>query len=83
MGLGLINLNPVGFNFYPFLISLDRFNGTCSTVEDLPAKIFVLNKTKAKHVEVFNMVTRINESKALLKHILCNCKCKFDSAKCN
>ena len=29
------------------------------------------------------MVTGINESKTLTKHILCNCRCKFDSRKCN
>ena len=83
MGLGLIDLNPVGFNFYPFLISLDRFNGTCSTDEDLLVEICVLNKTKAINSEVFIIATRINESKALLKHISCNCKCKFDNTECN
>ena len=33
------------------------------------------------------MITRINESKTLTKHILCECKneinCKFDGRKCN
>ena len=28
------------------------------------------------------MITRINETKTL-KHISCDCKCKFDSRKCN
>ena len=83
MGLGLIDLNPVRINFYLFLISLDRFNGTCSTDEDLLVEICVLNKTKAINSEVFIIATRINESKALLKHISYNCKCKFDSTKCN
>ena len=31
---------------------------------------------------VFNMITGINESKTLTKHI-CKCKCKFDGRKCN
>ena len=83
IGLGLIDLNPVGFNFYSFLISLDRFDGTCSTDEDLLAEICVLKKTKAVNGEVFIIATRINESKALLTHISYNCKCKFDSTKCN
>ena len=29
------------------------------------------------------MITGINESKALTKHITCECKCKFDGTKCN
>ena len=66
----LIDLNSVGLNFYPFLISLDRFNGTCSTVDDLLVKICAPNKTKDVNVKVFNMVTRINESNALLKHFM-------------
>ena len=29
------------------------------------------------------MITGINESKTLTKHISCECKCKFDGTKCN
>ena len=29
------------------------------------------------------MITGINESKALTKHISCECKCRFDGRKCN
>ena len=29
------------------------------------------------------MITGINESKILTKHISCKCKCKFDDRKCN
>ena len=29
------------------------------------------------------MITGINESKTITKHISCNCKCKFDSRKFN
>ena len=32
---------------------------------------------------MFNIITRINESKTLTKHISCECKCKFDGRKCN
>ena len=40
-------------------------------------------KTKDLNLNVFNMITGINESKTLTKHILCECKCKFDIRKCN
>ena len=32
---------------------------------------------------MFNMITGVNESKALTKHISFKCKCKFDGKKCN
>ena len=28
------------------------------------------------------MITGINESKTLTKHVSCECKCKFDETKC-
>ena len=34
-------------------------------------------------LNIFNKITRINDSKSLTKHISCNCKCKFDGRKCN
>ena len=29
------------------------------------------------------MIKEINESKALIKHLSCKCKCRFDGRKCN
>ena len=29
------------------------------------------------------MIVGMNEGKTLIKHILCDCKCKFDSTTCN
>ena len=34
------------------------------------------------NVKVFNMIT-IDESKTLIKHISCDCNCKFNSTACN
>ena len=35
------------------------------------------------NLSVFNMVTGINASKALTKHISCGCKCKLDGTRYN
>ena len=32
---------------------------------------------------MFNIITRINESKTLTKHLSCEGKCKFDNRNCN
>ena len=41
------------------------------------------NKTKDVHLNVFNVMTEINESKTLIKHTSCKCRCTFDIRKCN
>ena len=39
-------------------------------------------KTEDLNIHVFNMITRINESNILTKHISCKCKYKFDGRNC-
>ena len=41
----------------------------------------VPNKTEDLNLSMFNMITGINKSKTLAKHISCECKCKFDGRK--
>ena len=48
--LTLIYLNPVELNHYPFMISLDKSNGSCYVVNDLSMKISVPSKTKVVNV---------------------------------
>ena len=71
------------FHCYPFLVKLDRCGGSCNTINDLSIKVCVPNKTEELNISVFNMITGINESKTLIKHISCECKCKLDGTKCN
>ena len=71
------------FHYYLFSFKLDRFFGSCSTLNDLPNKVCVSNKAEDFNVSVFNMITRINELKTLTKHSSRECKCRFDGRKCN
>ena len=41
-----IDLNPVELKYYPFIVSLDTYNGSCNSGNDLSLKICVPNKTK-------------------------------------
>ena len=45
------------------MIVLDRYNGIYNTLDDLSSKICVTNKTKNVNLNLFNMITGINESK--------------------
>ena len=56
---------------------------SCNTLNDLSNKVYVPNKTEGLNLSVFNMITGINKSKTLTRHISCECKCKFDGRKYN
>ena len=68
---------------YPFMISLDKCDGSCNVVGDLSTKICRASKIKDMDVKVINMITRIYETITLIKHISSDCKCKFSGARCN
>ena len=68
---------------YPFIVKLDKFVGSCNTLNYLTNKVCVPDKTEDLNRIVFNMITGINESKSLTKYISCKFKCKFDKRKCN
>ena len=43
---------------------------------------YVFRKKKDINVKVFNMITNQNETKAVTKHISCDCEFKFNSQTC-
>ena len=81
----LINLHAriQGLHYYPFAVNLDRRTGTGNTLNDLYIRICVPNKTEDINLSACDMITGINESKILTKHISWEWKCKFDGEKCN
>ena len=63
--------------YYPFAVKLDRFVGSCNTLNDLSNKLCIPNNSEDLNLSGLNMITGINESKTLTKHILSECKCEF------
>ena len=59
-----IDLNPIELEWYPFMISLDKCNGSCNA---LSPKISV--PKKKTYFNAFNMITHKNEVKTVEKHI--------------
>ena len=78
----LINFHPNEyireFHCYSFGAELDKCVGSCN---DLFNKVCVPNKTGDLNLNVFNMITGINESKMLTKDMSCESKCRFDGRK--
>ena len=60
----LVDLNPVELKYYPFMISLDKCNGSCNA---LSPKICVPKKPKDINAKVFNMITNKNDAKTMTK----------------
>ena len=78
-----LNEYSLEFRYYAFTVGLDNCVGSCNTLNGLSNKACVLNKTRDLNLNVFIMITGINESKTLTKHISCECKCKLDGRNCN
>ena len=76
----LIDLNPVDLKYYPFMISLNTFNGNCNV---LSPKKCVPKEIKNINVKAFNLITNENIAKAMRDHNSRDCKCKFSSTICN
>ena len=74
----LTDLNPDELHYYPFIISQDRFDGSCNTVEDSFCQIHVPNKIGDLSLKVFTMIKGKNKSKTLVKHISCKWKCGLE-----
>ena len=45
--------------------------------------MFFWVKQNGENVKVFNMITKINKAKTLVKHISFDCEYKFDIKTCN
>ena len=71
-----MDLNPIELKYFPYMISVDRCNGSRNTLDDFFVKICAPNTTEDANINVFNMITGLNEAKTLLKLISCSCNCK-------
>ena len=55
--------------YYPLAVILDRCMGNYNIHNDLSNKVCVTNKTEDLNGSMLSMITEINESKTLTKHI--------------
>ena len=76
----LIDLKSVELKCYLFILSLDKYNGSCNV---LSWKIRVPKIAKGIYIQVINVITNKSEARMKTKNISCNCKCKFNSTLSN
>ena len=79
----LINLYPKEYSpelhYYLLVVNLDRYAGSCNTIDHPSGRVCVPNEREDLNLDVFNMITGINELRTLTKHISSKCEFKFDS----
>ena len=79
---GIVNVNsnkPV----FPFSIKTSKCSGSCNNVNDPYAKFCVPDVVKNLKIEVFNLLSRTNETRHVEWHETCKCKCRLDASACN
>ena len=79
----IINLNSNNPVFYPFSIKTGKCRGNCNDINDPCAKIYVLDVVKDLNVNVFNLISRTNETRHIKWHETCKCICMLDAIVCN
>ena len=75
----IINVDNNKPIFYPFSIKASKCSGNCNNINDLYAKICVPDVVK----DLFNLMSRTNETKNIKWHETCECECRLDGIVCN
>ena len=68
---------------YSYSIEINKFKGSCNTINDPYAKICIPDNIKNANVKVFNLVSRTNETRHIKWHKTCKCKCRLDASACS
>ena len=79
----IINLNQDEPVFYPYSISVNKCSGSCNTINNPFAKLYVPDVVKNINVGAFSLMSRVNETRQIIWHETCKCICRLTSAVCN
>ena len=71
----IIDVNNNEPLFYPYSIKVNKCSGSCSNINDPYAKLCVPDISKNINVKVFNLISRINETRQIIWHETCKCVC--------
>ena len=60
-----------------------RCVGCSNTINGPYAQVCVSNKVKSMNVKVFDLMSGLNETRFLVQHESCDCKCRLNESVCN
>ena len=75
-----VDLNKNEPMFYPYSIKVNKCSRDCNNINDPMAKLCVLNIVRDMNIKVFNLLSRINETRKIVLHETWKCVCRFTSA---
>ena len=79
----ILDINPSEPVFYPYSLKVNKCNGDCNNINDPMAKLCVPDIVRDMNNKVFNLLTRITETRKIVWHEMCKCICRLTSAVCN
>ena len=79
----LFKINSNELFYYPVTVSINRCGGNCKIIDDPCAWVCVADKVKSMNLKVFNLMSGANETRFLVQHKLCKCKCGLNESVCN
>ena len=59
----IIDVNNNEPTFCPYSIKINKCSGSCNSINDPCAKLFVPDVIKSTNVKVFNLMSRTNETR--------------------
>ena len=69
--------------FCPYNVLVNKCSGSCNTLDNPMAKLYVPNIIKRINMKVYNFLMRLNETRNVLWHESCKCVCKLNSSVCS
>ena len=69
--------------YYPFVLKIDRCQGSCDTFDEPMLRHCWGNKTKVTHAKVYDMHTDEFVAFKLYEDIACSCQCKYTESVCD
>ena len=79
----MIDVNANELVFYPYSIKVNKCSGSCNDINNPYAKLCIPDVVKKINVKLFNLISRINETRQMLWHKTCKCVCRLSVAVCN
>ena len=79
----IIDINNNEPMFYPFSIKVNKCSGSCNNINNPYAKLYIPDIIKNMNVRVFNLMSRINETRYIVWHETCKCICRLSASVCN
>ena len=73
----IIDINANEPVFYPYSIKVNKCSESCNNINDPYAKLCVPDIIKNINVKVFNLMSRINETRQIIWHETCKGVCRL------